>query len=83
MTCPRAVLSGVINKKTDKKVLDFLKQRCYNAQANFVGTLVLCPFAGCLYTGMATRNTVSQSFGIRCVAGAYNGNGLRRKGELL
>ena len=37
------------DSKLDKKVLDFLVQRWYNAQANFVGTLVLCPVRVSIY----------------------------------
>ena len=45
-------------------MLDFPVTKCYNAQANFVGTLVLCPFSGAFYTGIATRNAVSRWHGI-------------------
>ena len=45
-------------------MLDFPVRKCYNAQANFVGTLVLCPFSGAFYTGKATRNAVSRWHGI-------------------
>ena len=45
-------------------MLDFPARKCYNAQANFVGTLVLCPFSGAFYTGIATRNAVPRWHGI-------------------
>ena len=36
-------------KKLVEKRLDFQVQQWYNAQANFVGTLVLCPFRVSIY----------------------------------
>ena len=63
-------------------MIDFPPRKCYNAQANFVGTLVLCPFSGAFYTGIATRNAVPRWHGIG-VFPAVKGSGLRRKGELL
>ena len=66
-----------------KKTLDFPGQRWYNAQANFVGTLVLCPFLESFIYRYATRNAVIPG---PPECGVYlepEGNGLRRKGELL
>ena len=73
---------GKKNCRKPVKMLDFPARKCYNAQANFVGTLVLCPFSGAFYTGIATRNAVSIWHGIG-VFPAVKGSGLRRKGELL
>jgi hypothetical protein len=51
-------------------MLAFWIERCYNAQANFVGTLVLCPFLeSFIYRYGKPVMPFSMGFGIRCVSG--------------